>query len=138
MKLLIVPLLFCLVGCVPFPVYKTLQPAARMVVTDADGRPLSTAEVSLIANAYPYGFERGRDTRQTDQNGVAKFPSRKEWRTEAPLMMHGSEVFFWNWCVRKEGYSTYVTANHNRRSFASTATVVLTRGESQMCPKAFR
>jgi hypothetical protein len=128
-------LIVCLAGCIPVPVYKTLQPTAKVQVVDADDQPISNAEVTLIANAYPYGFEKGRSTETTDLNGVASFSKKSEWRIEAPLMMHGSEVFFWNWCVRKEGYATFVTANRNSRSFDAAAKLAIVKGESSACPR---
>jgi hypothetical protein len=137
MKVLGLLPLFCLAGCVlPYPVYKTLQPEAQATVSDSLGHPVVDAEVVIISNAYPYGFEQFRVSKQTDQNGVAVFPSRKEWRTEA-LVIHGSQVFFWNWCIKKDGYETYVTRNRSARLFERRPKIVLEQGVSVGCPDKF-
>ena len=44
-------------GCVPYPVYKTLQPAATATIQDSQGEPIAGAAVTLISSAYPYGWE---------------------------------------------------------------------------------
>lgn len=63
-------------GCVPYPVYKTLQPAAKATIRDDRGVPASGAVVTLVASAYPYGREKSRDTRTTTDDGVASRRSK--------------------------------------------------------------
>src|SRR5437016_2693047 len=41
-------------ACVPFPVYKTLQPAAKITVLDDRRAPVEAATVMLMAGSYPY------------------------------------------------------------------------------------
>jgi len=124
-------------ACVPYPVYKTLQPSARVTVEDQNGQVLPNAEVLLVSSAYPYGFEQSREARTSDSHGVAEFKAVREWRTEA-LVIHGSQVFFWNWCVRKDGYETYLTANRSAADFNDNAVIRLRPGKSEMCPKPDR
>jgi hypothetical protein len=121
-------------ACVPFPVYKTLQPSARITVLDEQGNALSKAEATLISSSYPYGFEKRRETRETDSSGTAEFEVKREWRTET-LMIHGVEVFFWNWCARKDGYVTYFTNHKSQEKFQDNLLVRLEPGESKPCPK---
>lgn len=99
--------------------------------------PVEGARVTLISNAYPYGWEKSREVMQTDDRGIAKFESRKEWRIEA-IMLHGAEFYFWNWCVEKSGFVTYVSANHSAGEFSSEPTIVLTQGISTPCPTPYR
>lgn len=124
-------------ACVPYPIYKTLQPSAQVTVLNQAGLPLSNAEATLISNAYPYGWEKSRLTKETRADGTAAFDSAREWRAEV-LMIHGAEVFFWNWCIRKEGYVTHVTANGSSRAFQDDLVVRLEPGASTPCPKSFR
>ena len=124
-------------ACVPYPIYKTLQPSAQVTVLNQAGQPLSGAEATLISNAYPYGWEKGRLTQATRTDGKAVFDSAREWRAEV-LMIHGAEVFFWNWCIRKDGYVTHATASGSSGEFQDDLVVRLEPGASTPCPKSFR
>ena len=128
-------LAFCaaLSGCVPYPVYKELQPATRVRVVDPAGRAVAGASVVLLSNAYPYGREQHRETRATDASGVVSFDGRHEWRVEW-LVIHGSQQFFWNLCVAKPGYATHLTDYRSAEKFETDATVVLGAGVSSACP----
>ncbi|MBQ0800096.1 MAG: hypothetical protein KBT63_12515 [Porticoccaceae bacterium] len=129
--------LIILSGCVPYPVYKTLQPSSGVMVVDTAEDPIEGAEVNLIASSYPYGYEKSRNSVKTDADGKANFQSLREWRTEA-IMLHGAEIFFWNWCVSKEGYETYLSNNTDSREFDSKAYIILNRGKSNACPEQLR
>lgn len=120
-------------ACIPYPVYKTLQPSTRVTVVDQDNVPLAQAEVTLISSAYPYGGEKTRVARVTDDKGSAAFDSVREMRVET-LMIHGAEEYYWNWCVRKEGYATYFTRHGGSDDFESAPRVKLVPGPSQPCP----
>ena len=129
----VIPAAFLVSACVPYPIYKTLQPEAGITVLDAADQPIAGAEVTLVSKAYPYGWERGRATKTTGANGVASFEAIREWRTEV-LMIHGSEAFFWNWCIRKAGFATYVTYNRSASEFQRAGSVRLTPGVESGCP----
>lgn len=120
-----------LAGC--FPVHKTLQPGSAVTVQDEAGMPIAGATVTLIANAYPYGFEKTRVSLVTGVDGIAEFPEVKDWRIEV-LMLHGAEQYFWNWCVMNEGYATYATDHSSARDFDEGPLVVLERGQAGECP----
>jgi hypothetical protein len=137
LRFLTIAVMPVLSGCVPFPVHKTLQPAAKLTVLDSSGLPMENAEVQLVSNAHPYGWEKRREVQRTDAGGEARFDSRREWRAES-LMIHGWEEYFWNWCVRAEGHATFFTANTSGRQFEENLVVQLMLGESSPCPKAFR
>ncbi|MRV70215.1 carboxypeptidase regulatory-like domain-containing protein [Duganella sp. FT92W] len=124
-------------GCVPYPVLKTLQPSARVVLLDELNNPVPGASVALISTSYPNGFEKSRDTQITAIDGTARFESRREFRVEA-IAMHGSEVFFWNWCIQKEGFKTIETAFNGATGFERDLTVVLRAGTSVPCRKGMR
>jgi hypothetical protein len=124
-------------GCVPYPVYKTLQPAAKVTVQDDRGKPVPGAAVTLVASAHPYGREKSRETKETTADGVAAFQPRREWKTEV-LAMHGWEEYFWNWCVQKEGYETFSTINRGAPEFQIEPIVVLKAGQSRPCPQGIR
>lgn len=125
-----------LTACIPYPIYKTLQPASHVEVRGDENRPLAGAVVTLISNAYPYGDEKARYSIETSHEGLAVFPSVKEWRTEA-IMLHGEEVFFWNWCVRKDGYKTFHTTHRYADVFEREIIVRLMPGASAPCPERF-
>ncbi len=119
-------------GCIPYPVYKTLQPDATITVLDEASQPVADARVVLIAAAYPYGFDRFRAEKRTAADGRAQFDARHEWRMEV-LAIHGSEVFFWNWCVEKPGYGTYATHDGGADKFDNNLVIKLSPGESRSC-----
>ena len=121
-----------LTACIPYPVYKTTQPAGQVTVLDARFTPLGGAKVTLIANAYPYGREKTRETRQTDRSGTISFEIRQEWRTEV-LMIHGADVYFWNWCVEKPGFVTFITHYTGNKEFIAEPIIRLEKGDSTPC-----
>ena len=126
-----------LAGCVPYPIYKTLQPSARVTVFDAASQPIGRARVTLISNSYPYGREKSRESKETDGNGVVSFEARSEWRTEV-FFIHGAEVFFWNWCIEQPGFVTHSTANSSPNVFVPELAIRLEAGESKPCPNPYR
>lgn len=134
MKILILTITLLLSGCVVYPVNKTLQPEAEILVTDVEGKPIQDSWVSLISSSYPYGFEQMRTVDKTSDRGEVGFPEIKEWRTES-LMIHGSSVFFWNWCVVKAGFETHFTMWSSGDDFQPQYDVTLTPGESTPCPE---
>jgi hypothetical protein len=113
-------------GCVPYPVYKTLQPAAKVSVRQG-GQPLPNAEATLIANAHPSRFEKRRETKMTLADGTASFDAVREMRVEMTAL-HGWEEFYWRWCIRKDGYVTYLGP------FQADLSVQLEAGASLPCP----
>ncbi len=115
-----------------YPIHKQLQPNAIATVLEANKTPIEGAEVALIASAYPYGWARSRQVLPTDTFGAARFEERREWRWEA-LMIHGAEIFFWNWCVVKPGFATFRTSWRNEADFVSELKVVLEPGDSTPC-----
>ena len=116
-----------LVGCVPYPAYRTVQPAAELRVLDTQGRPLAGATVTLIAHAHPTPFEQSRETRTTDADGIARFDSRHEWQAEV-LFLHGRLDYYWEWCVTAPGRITALL------SFATPMQLRLLPGASEPCP----
>ena len=137
MRLLFIPLLVLVSGCVPYPVYKTLQPESEVVVRSEAGEPVQGASVHLIANSYPYGWERSRTVKTTDGSGAVRFSKEAEWRIEA-IALHGAQIFVWNWCVCKPGFETQVTAYQSGREFVRNLEVTLRKGEETPCPEPFR
>ncbi|WP_235041384.1 hypothetical protein [Vreelandella profundi] len=134
MKLLVLTMTLLLSGCVVYPINKTLQPEAEILVTDGEGKPIQDAWVSLISSSYPYGLEQSRMIDKTSYRGEANFPKIKEWRAES-LMIHGSQVFFWNWCVVKVGFETHTTMWGGGNDFQAQYEVILNPGESTPCPE---
>ncbi len=135
--LTIVALGLALTGC-PYPIYKLIQPEASPLVVSDTGAPVEGANVALISNAYPYGFEKSRELKRTDVTGATHFDSHREWRLEVFLFIHGAEIYFWNWCVEKDGYETFRTQWANDGDFTARPTVVLKRGSSTSCERSER
>ncbi|WP_444941124.1 hypothetical protein ACJJI3_00600 [Microbulbifer sp. ZKSA004] len=129
---IIIYILFAIIisGC--YPINKTIQPRAEMVVINEVGNPVSDAVVTLIAGAYPYGEERTRMSIKTDYSGKAEFPIIKDWRIES-LMIHGAEHYFWSWCVYKEGFLTYEVGNGGSGEFTPNAHIILEAGVATPC-----
>jgi hypothetical protein len=124
-------------GCVPYPVYKMLQPEAKVAVHDEQGSPVAAAAVTLVSSAYPYGREKSRETKATGADGIVAFQSRREWRTEV-LAIHGREEYFWNWCVQRDGFETFSTNYRGASDFQVEPLVVLKAGQSKPCPQGIR
>lgn len=120
-------------GCIPYPVYKTLQPAARVTVRGPGNVPLANAEATLIANAHPSPFEKRRETKLTLADGTASFDAVRALRVEV-MALHGWEEFYWSWCVRKDGYATYLTHQNGAGPFRKELAVLLEPGQSRPCP----
>jgi hypothetical protein len=118
-------------GCVPYPVYKKLQPAAMVTVRTAGNVPLAGAEVALITRAHPTTLER-HDTKMTAADGSASFAGKREMTVEV-MVIHGSLDYYWNWCVRKEGYATFKTIYNSSDDFPAKMNVVLQPGASTPC-----
>lgn len=130
MKTFIVVTAALCAGC--YPIHKLIQPMSTATVLDDSKRPIEGAQVTLISNAYPYGFERTRETFATDAYGVSRFDEHRDWRWEV-LMIHGWEEYFWNWCIEKPGFETSVTAWRSSRDFVTDVRVELKPGESTPC-----
>ena len=131
-RALLLPALM-LTACVPYPTYKTLAPEASVLVVDSARKPIAGVEATLVSTSYPHRVVRHRAVKETGADGVAVFSSQREWRVET-LMIHGAQEFFWNWCVRKDGYTTFATVYNGAASFNSDLTVQLLPGPSQPCP----
>ncbi len=119
-------------GCVPYPVYKTMQPDAHATVLDENSHPLADARVVLISSTFPYGREQFRNETRSAADGGATFEALREWRAES-MVIHGSQVYFWNWCVEKAGYETYMTLDRDAAYFKDKPQITLRPGESHSC-----
>ena len=109
MRIILLFIIFSLTGC--YPVYKTLQPQIEIVVLDSEKRPVQGAEVNLISKSRPHDVERSREIHITDSEGVAKFQQRNDWRIESPIMIHGQQFYYWDWCIEKDGFITYINGD---------------------------
>lgn len=105
---------------------------------DTDRNPIEGGEVTLISSAYPYGSEQNRETKSTNSDGIASFAVEREWRLESDFVRHGSQEFFWNWCVRKHGYQTQLTSNTREEKFDLGQTFLMKKGVSHPCPDKLR
>ena len=104
-----------------------------MRVINAENKPLSNVSVTLISGFYPYGLEDFRETRYTNAIGVAEFTGKSEWLIEM-MALHGWREYFWNWCIEKPGYSTFVTQLNTENEFDDDAEVKMIAGVSTPCP----
>ena len=118
-------------GCAPYPIYKTMQPAARVTVRDQASQPVREAEATIISRSKNnLRYESMRTTKQTMADGTAAFESVSEWRVEN-TMLHGATDYGWHWCVRKDGYVTF----NSKEEFDRNLSLVLAPGLSTPCPK---
>lgn len=125
-------LALCLTSCVPYPVYKTVQPTAQMTVLDEQNQPIEGAEVILTTHYNPHG-RATKQVKLTDQLGAATFESHSEWQAENIFVMHGVRFYDWYWCVKKPGFKTDRTGRKPGDKFSPTATVQLSRGVASEC-----
>lgn len=121
--------LFCallmLTAC-PYPVYKTLQPSAKIVVVDAEQQPVASANVVLITRVHPTP-DRLYDAKLTNAQGVAQFLAKREVQVETTFL-HGALEYQWRWCIEKQGYQT-VNLSH----VDTDIVVTMAEGESKPC-----
>lgn len=134
MQLSLLAVCLVLSGCIPYPIYKQLQPNTQVRVVDATGMPIAGAAVTLISSTYRYSLEDHRETLTSDAAGSVAFKEQREWRIEILAMHHGPQEFLWNLCVCKPGYSTYTTPLRSSLDFNTHSTVVLQPGTSTPCP----
>lgn len=92
-------------ACVPYPIYKTLQPEVDAQVIDARGAPVVQAQVTLVARARPAPGVLSAPVVASDANGRVHFDAVREWRTEV-MALHGALDYYWSLCVAKAGYRT--------------------------------
>ncbi len=104
-KALVVACIVALAGCVPYPIYKTLQPEVDAQVLDASGGPVVQAQVTLVARARPAPGVLSAPVVASDANGRVHFDAVREWRTEV-MALHGALYYHWSLCVAKPGYRT--------------------------------
>lgn len=124
-----------LAGCVPYPIHKTLQPAARLQVLDDRGQPLADAEVMLITSQRFSRDELVRQRGRSDAQGRVAFARMAEWRIETS-MLHGSADYLWRWCVRHPGFITWQSLPEGER-FNREQRVRLLPGVPRPCPPSF-
>ena len=122
-----------LAGCIPipYPIYKTIQPEASVLVLDQKGEPITGAQVTLIAKTHPSQSEQGREAKISDTQGVARFVHRQEWQTEVTFI-HGSLEYYWNWCITHSGYTSFESGRSGGK-FEPNLTVRLQPGTSTPC-----
>jgi hypothetical protein len=137
LRFMVLPFVLCLTACIPYPVYKTLQPKAVATVIDDAQRPIEGASVSLIAKAYPSGLEKSREIAMSDSRGQVEFVSEKEWRAEM-MALHGWEEYVWSWCIEKRGFVTYRSDFEPAATFDTEPIVSLTEGGSTSCMEPMR
>ena len=120
-------------ACVPYPVYKTLQPSAVVQVVDDGGHPITDAEVHLVTHSFfQHDHPKNRSSKKTASNGVAEFDSQHEWRTEF-MALHGAEHLYWSLCVQSNGFKTY--RNSEIKTNKMDVKIKLSIGESTPCIK---
>jgi hypothetical protein len=115
-----------------YPIHKTTREELRLRVLGAQSDTVPGAIVVLKATTYPYGRERTRDTLHTDSRGMAHFAQVKDWRMET-LMIHGADVYFWNWCVSAPGYQTQETRWTSGERWVRDTVVRLVPGATHPC-----
>ncbi len=118
----------------PYPVYKTVQPASQVIVLEEGNVPIEAAKVILRTSFAPAGDET-REIKMTDQRGIAEFEGRSEWQQES-FTQHGARYYRWEWCVQKPGFKTYITGYRSGNRFEEQSTIRLSRGTSSECEQA--
>jgi len=123
-------LMLTLTACI-YPVYRTVQPATKVMVVDKENRAIKEAKVNLIIREY-YPFVRTVKKRKTDSLGIVKFESIKKWGTDM-RMIHGIKPSnAWSLCIEKSNYVTQYMNIYNEEK-SKNPTVTLLEGESTVC-----
>lgn len=110
----------------PYPVYKTLQPRAKIAVVDQRQQPIEAANVVLITRVHPTPHTL-INSQLTNAQGWANFQAKREVQVETTFL-HGALEYQWRWCVEKQGYQTV-----NLTHVDNDIVVTMAEGESKPC-----
>jgi hypothetical protein len=130
MKLILPLSVIALTACMPVRI--TRSPEVNVIVMDVDDKPIESASVSLIIRAYPYGRYIDHLSFVTDKNGEVSFDKDNEWVIQL-LVMHGMISYFWDLCVKKDGYSAKLVEHRSKKELSNSVNVVLTGGSGSDC-----
>ena len=90
-------------GCIVLPRYTRVQPAISFVVVDPNSRVVAGAELYFRRHQYPYGFVVRTDRHLTDDTGLVRLLTVREWQAIMPFMIHGTTSYSCSWCAQAPG-----------------------------------
>jgi len=94
-------------GCpIPWRDTMVVQPALEVDVRDESGAAIEGATVLIVAGSNPHHQLQGTEEQVTDFWGHASFAERSETKTVYPLMMHGVQFYYFEYCVAKDGFTS--------------------------------
>jgi hypothetical protein len=123
-----------LAGC--YPALRTIQPEADVHVLTADGLPIQGAEVHIYSISNPHARMENHVVSWSDENGVARFGRIKDWKLDAPLIMHGLMVMHWNICASSQGLGSSALYRLNKWEAGGKVSLVIDEasdGEEPSC-----
>jgi hypothetical protein len=123
-----------LAGCLPYPVYKRIQPEIVVRVVDAAGQPIPDARLVLLTRAHPAPPIRIVTEASTNAAGEARFESHREWQVEVNFI-HGSLEYYWTLCVTHAGYANLYVHGPERFSGNSPTELVMQPGTASTCDR---
>lgn len=112
MKALILIACLALSGC--YPALRTIQPQTDVLVLTANGSPIEGAEVHIYSISNPHTRMENHVVSWSDERGVARFGRIRDWKLDAPLMMHGLMVMHWNICASAPGMGSSALYHLNK------------------------
>lgn len=129
MNRLAVILSVMLVGC--YPAHRTIQPEVGVRVLSADGAPIQGAEVHLYSVSNPHGRLENHVVSWSNENGLARFGKIKDWKLDAPLLMHGVLVMHWNICAKTLSGDFAELRNLNKWEVGGKVNLVVDQSSAQ-------
>ena len=88
-------------GCAPM--YRRVRPDIEFHLRDNKGAPVKNATAVITTRANPHDRLRNQESFISIENGVISIDSRRRWEL-VNFMPHGSDLYFWPWCVQAPGY----------------------------------
>lgn len=123
-----------LTGC--YPALRTIQPETDVHVLTANGLPIQGAEVHIYSISNPHARTENHVVSWSDESGVARFGKIRDWKLDAPLLMHGLMVMHWNICASAPGLGSSALHHLNKWEAGGKVSLVIneaSEGEEPSC-----
>ena len=124
-------IIFNLVACIPYPVYKTIRPDVNFLVTDSDKKPIDGVKIVINTRANPTPIN-DFDIQYTNLKGMTTFAGKKVMKLENTAM-HGALNYYCNLCIEKSGFKTINQYSLGSSDLSGVKVIKLMVGNSESC-----
>ena len=110
-------------GC--YPALRTIQPETDVLVMAENGAPIEGAEVHIYSISNPHTRMENHVVSWSDKRGIARFGRIRDWKLDAPLMMHGLMVMHWDICASAPGMESSALYQLNKWEAGGKVSLVM-------------